>query len=257
MLKNGRLVTVQPTYKPSMSYRLHIVLLGTDTCLRFCSLGRADHCQREIHNLRSRWTRTRYVSLPQPVKLAQYSSFLPCLPARRLWRDYSPEVHAIVFLVDAADIERLPEAKAELDALLSIEELSKVPFLILGNKIDAPGAVSEDHLRDALGLWQTTGKGEVPLRDIRPIELFMCSVVQKMGYGEGFRWVAQYVSTKSSLLSCAALVISLFVRFEHPSNMAVRFLLRFGCLSTAAAFVYFYHTSSSLSIHSSSLPKSG
>jgi len=95
----------------------------------------------------------------------------------------------------------LPEAKAELDALLSIEELSKVPFLILGNKIDVPGAISEDHLRHALGLWQTTGKGKVPLRDIRPIELFMCSIVQKMGYGEGFRWVAQYVSTRSLLLS--------------------------------------------------------
>jgi len=113
--------------------------------------------------------------------------------ARRLWRDYYATVDAIVFLVDSIDRDRFSESKKELDSLLSSDQLKDVPFLVLGNKIDLPRAASEEELRGALGLHHTTGKGKVQLTDIRAIEIFMCSVVKRQGYGEGFRWLSQYI----------------------------------------------------------------
>lgn len=116
--------------------------------------------------------------------------------ARRVWKDYFPAVDAIVFLIDASDRERLPEARAELEALLTDEQLSSCPVLILGNKIDKPVAASEDDLRAYFNLYgQTTGKGKTSRSEIagRPLELFMCSVLKRQGYGEGFRWLAQYI----------------------------------------------------------------
>ncbi len=83
-----------------------------------------------------------------------------------------------MFIVDAVDRDRFPEARKELDVckcifpyvndcnlisvsskgLLISEELANVPFLILGNKIDLGKAVSEEELRHSLGLHETYGK---------------------------------------------------------------------------------------------------
>ncbi|XP_011945682.1 PREDICTED: GTP-binding protein SAR1b isoform X1 [Cercocebus atys] len=116
--------------------------------------------------------------------------------ARRVWKNYLPAINGIVFLVDCADHERLLESKEELDSLMTDETIANVPILILGNKIDRPEAISEERLREMFGLYgQTTGKGSVSLKELnaRPLEVFMCSVLKRQGYGEGFRWMAQYI----------------------------------------------------------------
>lgn len=114
--------------------------------------------------------------------------------ARRLWRDYFANTDAIVFMVDCADHTRLMESAEELNMLLQTEELSQVPFLILGNKIDLPTACSEHDLVQTLGIGlQRTGTDGKPVEDGRPLELFMCSVIRKAGYAEGFKWLAKYL----------------------------------------------------------------
>lgn len=118
--------------------------------------------------------------------------------ARRLWQDYTTTVDGVVFVVDAIDRQRFPEAKRELDSLLSSDELRGVPFLVLGNKIDMPTAASEDELKYALGLQDTYGKDVMEKYDERciacPIEVFMCSVVRRMGYKDAFQWLSRFLT---------------------------------------------------------------
>ncbi|XP_071716051.1 small COPII coat GTPase SAR1A-like [Rutidosis leptorrhynchoides] len=117
--------------------------------------------------------------------------------ARRVWKDYYAKVDGVVYLVDANDKERFAESRNELNALLAEESLANVPFLILGNKIDNPYAASEEELRYHMGLSSLScGKSSkvyVENSSVRPLEVFMCSIVRKMGYGDGFKWVSQYI----------------------------------------------------------------
>ncbi|PAA47315.1 hypothetical protein BOX15_Mlig013892g1 [Macrostomum lignano] len=117
--------------------------------------------------------------------------------ARKVWKTYFPAVDGIVFIVDAWDRQRLEEAHVELDNLLADEQVASAPILVLGNKIDKPGAASEEELRYYLGLHgRTTGKSDARSRNElaqRPLELFMCSILKRQGYGEAFRWLSNYI----------------------------------------------------------------
>ena len=112
------------------------------------------------------------------------------MQARKTWREYAGAVDGIIFMVDAADINRLQEAKAELDSLLVMPELKDVPVVVFGNKVDKKEALKEEEFREVMNLpfHLTKGKdsGNYNPGAKANIEIFMCSVKARAGYSDGF-----------------------------------------------------------------------
>ncbi|CAD6199247.1 unnamed protein product [Caenorhabditis auriculariae] len=71
---------------------------------------------------------------------------------RSMWERYCRGVNAIVFMVDAADEEKLEASRNELMQLLDKAQLDAIPVLVLGNKKDLPGALDERQLIERMNL---------------------------------------------------------------------------------------------------------
>eukprot|EP00494_Astrolonche_serrata_P027300 UN27563 len=69
---------------------------------------------------------------------------------RPLWRHYYIGTDALIWVADCADTERMQVAKEELHKVLNEHELRDADVLILANKMDLPGAMKPDKLRQAL-----------------------------------------------------------------------------------------------------------
>lgn len=61
---------------------------------------------------------------------------------RPLWKSYTRRTDGLVFVVDAAETERMEEAKVELHRITRSAENQGVPVLVLANKQDLDGAMS-------------------------------------------------------------------------------------------------------------------
>ncbi|MGH0174743.1 UNVERIFIED_CONTAM: hypothetical protein FKN15_072887 [Acipenser sinensis] len=69
---------------------------------------------------------------------------------RTYWTQYLQSAHVLVYVVDSADRERLPLAKAELHRLMAAD--SQLPLVVLGNKQDRRTALRAPELQEALSL---------------------------------------------------------------------------------------------------------
>ena len=82
-----------------------------------------------------------------------------------------------------------------MNAVLTSQQMKDIPILVLGNKIDKKGAVNEEQLKQYLGLSKsTTGKNsKYQMNDVRPLEVFMCSLVKRAGFADGLKWLSEVI----------------------------------------------------------------
>lgn len=71
---------------------------------------------------------------------------------RSMWERYCRGVNAIVYMVDAADMEKIEASRNELHNLLEKPQLAGIPVLVLGNKRDLPEALDENGLIEKMNL---------------------------------------------------------------------------------------------------------
>merc|ERR1712071_699455 len=60
---------------------------------------------------------------------------------RKLWRYYYQGTHAIIYVVDSNDRDRIEDAREELHKMFGEEELSEACLLVFANKQDLPNSM--------------------------------------------------------------------------------------------------------------------
>lgn len=107
---------------------------------------------------------------------------------RHLWSDYAPECKALLFLIDASDLERLEEAGYELDALIADKIVEDIPVAILLNKCDLPEARPSSEVCDKIQFSDL-----IEMHGAEKMRIFRISVLRGEGYQDSFRWIASYL----------------------------------------------------------------
>lgn len=101
---------------------------------------------------------------------------------RSMWERYCRGVNAIVFMVDAADEEKLEASRNELMQLLDKPQLDAIPVLVLGNKKDVAGALDERQLIERMNLSSIQNREiccySISCKEKENIGKFICSRYQ-------------------------------------------------------------------------------
>jgi len=72
---------------------------------------------------------------------------------RNIWERYYDECHAVAYVVDASDVERMSEGWEIFDTVLNHPRIMGLPLLLLANKQDLPNSLSVEAIRENYEEW--------------------------------------------------------------------------------------------------------
>lgn len=100
----------------------------------------------------------------------------------RPWRRHYRDAHALIWVVDSSDRERIDESQRQLLKLLG-EIGGELPLLVFANKQDRPDALSAAEVAGALGLRQIHG---------RPWHCQASCAMSGDGLHDGLDWLSKH-----------------------------------------------------------------
>ena len=102
---------------------------------------------------------------------------------RVIWDKYFADSHAVVFVVDSADRERLAEARTELEAIVKHKSMQDAPVLVVVNKQDVESALTVEDVIQKLDI--DAG--------VRFVRFQPTSALEGSGVDEGISWLLQTI----------------------------------------------------------------
>ncbi|CAE8642509.1 unnamed protein product [Polarella glacialis] len=106
---------------------------------------------------------------------------------RPLWRYYYENTHAVVFVVDSNDRDRIEDAHGELDKMLAESALRNAVLLIYANKQDLPGVMSVREVSERMGL---------NTMSTRTCHIQGSCATTGEGLNDGFDWLSSTLSKR-------------------------------------------------------------
>ncbi|XP_067904097.1 ADP-ribosylation factor-like protein 13B [Heterodontus francisci] len=128
---------------------------------------------------------------------------------RSTWKNYYPEAHGFIFVVDSTDVKRMREAGNALSEVLKHQKMSGKPVLVLANKQDKAEALPEFDIIEKISLGKLANENK-SICHIEPCSATLDFAEKKLDKTilKGLRWLLRAIAKDYT---------SLCTRLHHDS----------------------------------------